>query len=528
MNLRQTMTQHRPEGYVGRGDKYLAPMAQDLRRHLTRAQRGLDHDTFRLPPPFLNKLAAVLIEFGEDVRNDVGIWGSFETYNTEFFGVRLPCTLAAAESPQQGGFSAARIQHLLWVLWRHFKPDLIASPDHHDLVALSDGISGRLADLFEGVPCDSGVKDFLGEGNHYGWEIKGKLLWLGTHSYLFRHFFEDYMAGEESERQVGRTDDFVCQECTPWSGLGVIDILAQVLELDDTDRMTLRSWYERHMAPYLVLALDERDGEVRTMRAENLVNEQEHLIRLGRSRCPFQIGNVVLGSLVPWRGEWYWSGAQQVWDKLEKDAVRLLVRGVLEKSSAVAYRYRPDLAERARRRARAHHEEFLQHCGDDLRHYPDGLSLAADMQKLYTGQYQREPKQLRNKVLKRHGLSRPQPSMQFPPEFLDHDQGIGAFSNPDEGQEYMQEFDHVVSGMGKRGQGLTEEESASIRGLVECTAVSPAFVHRVGRDCGHQSIGSVFLIEDFADGDLQYLLRRHKGHFYRRRYAAISFTSGDD
>ena len=85
--------------------------------------------------------------------------------------------------------------------------------------------------------------------------------------------------------------------------MGVIGILAQVLELDDTDRMTLRSWYERHMAPYLVLALDERDGEVRTMRTENLVNEQEYLIRLGRPRCPFRIGNVVLGSLVPWRGE---------------------------------------------------------------------------------------------------------------------------------------------------------------------------------------------------------------------------------
>jgi hypothetical protein len=95
------------------------------------------------------------------------------------------------------------------------------------------------------------------------------------------------MDGEESERDAGGTDDFVCQECTLRSGLGVIDILAQVLELDDTDRMTLRSWYERHMAPYLVLSVDERDGEVRAMRTQNLVNEQEHLIRLGRPRCPF-------------------------------------------------------------------------------------------------------------------------------------------------------------------------------------------------------------------------------------------------
>jgi len=528
MNVKQIVAQHRPEGHVGRGDKYLAAMGQELRRDLARIQRMFPYDTFCLPPSLLNELAAVLVEFWEDIHNGIGIWDSLETYNEEFFGVRLPCAPARAEVEGQPGFCAARLQHLLWVLWTHFKPELVARPDHKDLVALTEGTAACLAKLFNGVPRDSGVKSFLGGSNRYGWEIKRKLLWLGRHSYLFRHFFEDYMSEQANEQGIGETDDFVCQECTPWSGLGAIDILAQALDLGEKDRGTLRDWYERHAAPFLVLSLRERDGEVRTMQVKNLVGEQAYTVRLNVSGCPFDIGNVVVGSLVPWRGEWYWSGGQRKWDKMEDSAIRKLVTDMIERSSAVTYRYCPDLAERARKSARAQHREFRLHCGDDLKHYPDGLSLAADMQELYAKQYRKRPRGLREKVMKRHGLSRPQPNMQFPPEFLDHDHGIGAFSNPDEGQEHMQSFDHVVSGMDKQGKDLTEEEFASIRGFVESAAISPAFVHRVVRNHGNKSIGSAFMISNFTDRDLEYLLRRHKGHFYRKRYACVSFRDGVD
>ena len=372
MNMKQIVTQHRPARHVGRGDKYLPAMAQELRRYIAKVQRGFPHDTFCLTSSLLGELAAVLVEFGEDIHNGVGIWEALETYNEEFFGVRLPCMLAGVEPERQVGLSAARVQHLLWVLWPHFKPELIARPDHRDLAALAEEIAGRLATLFDGVPRDSGVRNFLGGSNRYGWVIKRKLLWLGRHSYLFRLFFEDYMSEQANEEGISETDDFVCQECTPWSGLGVVDILARVLDLDEKDRGTLRDWYKRHAAPFLVLSLNERDGEVRTMQVKNLVSEQAYAVRLNLSGCPFETGNVVFGSLVPWRGEWYWSGQQRNCGKIGDDAIRRLVADMVEKSSAIVYRYRPDLAERAAKSAQAQHEEFLCHCGDDLKHFPDG------------------------------------------------------------------------------------------------------------------------------------------------------------
>ena len=64
------------------------------------------------------------------------------------------------------------------------------------------------------------------------------------------------------------------------------------------------------------------------------------------------------------------------------------------------------------------------------------------------------------------GLRRPCPSMRFPREFLDHAQGIGAFHNPDEGQEFMTRFHHVLSGLRKRGEDLLASERKALRHFV--------------------------------------------------------------
>ncbi len=47
-------------------------------------------------------------------------------------------------------------------------------------------------------------------------------------------------------------------------GLGVIDVLAGALDLPESERATLRAWYERHRSFFRVLALHEAGGEVKT------------------------------------------------------------------------------------------------------------------------------------------------------------------------------------------------------------------------------------------------------------------------
>ena len=139
--------------------------------------------------------------------------------------------------------------------------------------------------------------------------MKRKLVWLGTHSFMFRTMFARYMDEQaRASADIGHMDDFICQECTRWSGLGAVDILAGTLDIPDDDRRDLRGWYERHTAFYKMVSVSSR-----TLEALNVINDQPYRIRIDMPRNPFKRGQVVFGSLVPWRGEWYWSGEQRLW-----------------------------------------------------------------------------------------------------------------------------------------------------------------------------------------------------------------------
>ena len=212
--------------------------------------------------------------------------------------------------------------------------------------------------------------------------MKRKLVWVGQHSYLFRHqcarYLEKYGNGTTD---IDAIDDFICQHCTDWCGLGVIDLLAGTLDLPEPDRAMLRKWYERHNAPYIVRRIVKRGAVVETMEVLNIVNEQPYCVRLEMEKCPFVAGRIVIGSLLPWRGEWYWSGSQRMWEQAETALLAALKKEYVEKLSQIAYRYCGDLSQKARDTVREHHTQFVAHHGDDLAVFPDGLSLAAAAQK---------------------------------------------------------------------------------------------------------------------------------------------------
>jgi hypothetical protein len=461
-----------------------------------------------------------LVEFAEDIHNDIGLWRSLEQYNLEFFGIRLPVTLQSDQDMEQKAINTNRIHHLLWVLYPELQLQLILSPTHQDLCVLAEQISRFLTDRFAKIPPDSGVKKFLAQSNKFGWELKRKLIWLGQHSYLFRHSFQNYVEQHGSKPEISTIDDFVCQATTCWSGLGVIDILAATLHITEKQRSTLRSWYERHAAYYRVLAIE---GPI--MEVTNIINDKPYTIRAGEDRMHFMVEQMVFGSLVPWGGEWYWSGRQLTWDDLPEEAIQQLKNTFLEQASMIAYRYCDQHAEKARKSVTARYHEFVEYHGDDLVIYPDGFSMAADRQKQYRLLYESQPQEVISRVVKKHKLPHPWPTMSFSPQLLERDNGVGVYFNPDEGEEIMEEFNYIVNGFKKKGINLSEDEENGIRALIYSEAISPRFVRKLVQKYGDESIASAFLISSCHDTSyLDYLLRRYKGHFYRNRYPCISFA----
>jgi hypothetical protein len=207
---------------------------------LEKSQRGFTDRSVVWPEASLSELAAVLVEFGEDLHADCGLWRSLENYNREFFGTPLPLAVGDGSADPLRGFDPRRIQHLIWTLWIEMDPEVCPSPSHPSLLQLAKVAEGFLTERFARLRADSGVENFLAGPSRLGWEVKRKLVWLGTKSYLFRWLFANYVSKRDEGATVGITDDFICQESTAWSGLGAIDLLAGALDVPAEDRGTRR------------------------------------------------------------------------------------------------------------------------------------------------------------------------------------------------------------------------------------------------------------------------------------------------
>jgi hypothetical protein len=468
----------------------------------------------------LEAVASVFIEFAEDIHNDVGMWRSVEEYNLDFFGTRLPLIPEFNKDAGQKVIFQYRVCHFLWVLCSELIPELVLSPTHRDLCLLAKQVADFLEKRFASIPRDSGVKAFLTQPNEFGWDVKRKLVWLGQHSYLFRHSFQNYIKAHGGTPTIAIIDDFVCQDTTCWSGLSVVDILAATSDLTEKQRTDLRSWYDRHTAYFRVLRVTGP-----TMDVENVVNGKPYSIRVGEHVKQFKVGHIILGSLVPWGGEWYWSGSQSILDNVSEDVIRQLRSDFLQKSPASAYRYCDKLAEKARKRVRAHYREFVEYHGDDLVIYPDGLSMAGDLQKQQRLKYESLPKEAVSSLMEKYNQPSASPRMTFSPELIEDSSGIGVYFNPEEGLEIMRGFNTLVNGFKKQGVDLTEDEENAIRAFFFSKQISPPFVRKLIQRYSDESVAAAFLIRSYKDRSyVDYLLRRHKGHFYRKRYPHLAFV----
>jgi hypothetical protein len=194
-------------------------------------------------------------------------------------------------------------------------------------------------------------------------------------------------------------------------------------------------------------------------------------------------------------------------------------------ASQVVYRYCPALAAKAREFLGKHYQQFLDYYGTDLVTYPDGKMMAADLQKFHQSQFASVPKEDVEALLKRHHLAAPSPQVDWSPDLLACDDGIGVYFNPEEGQEMMMSFDEVRRGFQKQGRDVSEEESDMIRQFLYADAISPQFVRKLIQDYGDASIATAFLVPQECDTYyVEYLLRRYKGHFYRKRYPSLTIV----
>ncbi len=512
---------HRPFGRPQQEIKSLSNLTGSIATELRKYQEDYIYNTLRLSDDMLNELALVMAEFFEDITLDIGIWKSLEAYNIEFFNTPLLFFLKPGEKIKEEFLLKKRIQYLLWNKYSELIPDLILGPDHRDLNFISD----KLAEYFINIKSslklkESSIKSFLNRSNEYGWVVKRKLLWLGQHSYLFRHSYKEYMMENKGNPEIPLIDDFVMQTTTRWSGLGVIDILASILNISAKQKKELRGWYEKHFSYYLIKSIK---GDL--VSAANIITDTKYTIRMGDDARLFNIGNIYLGSLVRWNKEWYWSGQQSDLGHLSPIMLEELKNNFFTNAPRIVYRYDKSLLRKAKERNKVHYENFVRFHGNEFKTFPDGYSMAASIQEQHRLEYEAGPPELVKKVMRERNMKNPWPNYSYPKELLESENGIGLYFNPETGQEIMPGFNILINGFSKKGKNLSDEEMDCIRNFFESGAISPAFVMKLVDQYGSRSIAKAYLIKETEEFDfLSYLLRIFKGHFYRNRYPNLSFN----
>ena len=196
-------------------------------------------------------------------------------------------------------------------------------------------------------------------------------------------------------------------------------------------------------------------------------------------------------------------------------------RDFFSKNSTVAYRYCPDRAQRAHDIAAEHFADFVRFHGSDLAVFPDGLSAAAAEQKRMRIFSEKKAGKDLKKILKKYGMERPAQSMGLPNGFIESGKGVAVFYHEGEGTEMIEGYDTLLRALGNRKDPLSDKEKEILQAFIEEDTISPAFVRRVIREAGSAGIERLYFLSDSGE-DVEYLLRRFKGLYYRKRYPCIS------
>jgi len=514
--MKKQFEQFRPKEFTGNGDKYLFPLISELSKVILHLEKGYFYDTLKLDKNQNFVMANLLIELAEDLHNDIGLWKSIEHYNKTLFNTPLPLFVDDNIEIREC-FDKNRIKFFVYNIFPEFNDEVILSPYHKDLEILANGVSLFLQDKFKNVPKESGIMLFLLQKDEFGWDLKRKLVWVVLNSYLFRNSCYRYATKNNGGKMdIETIDDFICQENTIWSGLGVIDILAEALKLPEKTQHEVRSWYERLVAIYKVVSLKNTILEV-----ENIITEQKYLVRTFKEDNIFKKDYFVFGGIVPYDDYYYWSGVQRGLGKLNFKQLQKLKGDFVLKSSSIVYRYDKELLSKAQESVKSLYEEFKSYLKDDLVYFKDGFSMAAAFQMKEKQKYDALSKDELTKIMKENNLKNPFPNMNLSADLLNYEKGIGVFFNPTEGMEIMMGFDDITNGLRKNGANLTNDEIIAIQELIFSSSISPAFVHRIIARYGHKSIASSFLISTDINC-IEFLLHKYKGHFFRNRYPSIS------
>ncbi len=522
-----TFKNFRPTEVTGSpADKTLSKIAKSIEKYLLDSNSILFTD---LDTQSIKNLAIIITEFAEDTYFEIGMWESIEQHNSKLFGNPLPLSKPESIAHSDFPFDEYRISHLLWNVLMILK-NVWFSPHHASLLKVSEELSYLLEKSFKYIKGQSTVKKFLALPNKNGTDIKRKLVWVGLKSYLFRDLCKKYLIEKEAvdldyNNTIPYWDDFICQECTLWSGMGVLDVVANTIKVSESQKNEISSWYERHAAIYKV---DEITSSV--IKLNNLIINKPYTVYETGNWENFEEGQIIYGSLVPFNGKWYWSGNQSLIPSINEEKLQILIANFSSKNPSIIYRYDKERLGKAKIQLLDYKKYFLEFHGNDFVIFNTGKEvIQANTEKLLYQQRQILGEE-KFEEQKAHLEKIHENNFQDPSEgLLNSTDGVCLFFHPLEGDQMTLGFHDFISGLQKEDKALNEKELDAIYAYFQDDIVSPEFIHRIiDHYKTDKTIAKAFYLKKCPSYWLSYILRKHKGKYYRTVYPFLTVLTEEE
>jgi hypothetical protein len=492
----------RPPVFTGRGDKYLAGHAQELRRLIAKAAHR-HPELRRLGDRASAQLGVCLAEMAEDLHNDIGIWRAVEQANQERRQTPLPFLMAPGDTPP-AGFDARRFQYYLYVILRHglYQPGL--KPRAAALQSLAETVSRYCVEKFSLMPAESGVKRLLefAQGDYL--VIKEVLAWFGTNSYLLRPLFDMVVAGLRENRSA-LTAQYCRNVHTVWLGFKPLELLARVLPLSDADRQDLLGWGKPAPCGGELVAVRNIGKDEYEATLRSLLSGREYGGRAYAKEDVLVTGRLGRGNLVAWRGQRYWDLFFHEPHQRDYSGGQL---AALRRNDAVSagdgvFALCPELAAPARARLAEFHQQFLARHGGEwavVRTGREAAEIWLDQQRAIAPAGD--------------APTLAEAAMILPHQFLEAQDGVGVFSDPAHGLSFNDRFDALLAALKKPAGPWTDAESRALTNAVVDYKINPAFTRKLAAEHGQQAFLARFdLAEEPEQLAFDWLLDAYRGPY---------------
>lgn len=510
MNLKS----YRPKGFRGKGDRAVLNLPKDMLRCLLQLKQQLNTELLNMSSENLHMLAGVLVEFGEDLHNDIGIWETLEHHNKQKFGTPLPVILSKGKHILNEPFDSYRIKFFLWHYFELLHP-LPISPQHPDLHKISIQIADFFEEYFYKIPKGSGISKFLSQPNHLIRQIKRKINWLGAGSYLFRFPFKAYLKKPEEaihDKHDGNEENFekiyfLYKHCTIWSGFTVIELLTPLLECNDEQRAELLQWHQQHTDFFRVKNIEGNQVTLVHLFSNKVVEIIE------TEKINYVLEDILLGSPVMYNGKFHWLKTSSNIPHEFLDSLSDLLEA-FEASFIETSRYlHKETALLSVQNNQALYESACELFGDNFVHITNIDTLPQKLDQLFAIC---EPKITDQTFLKKQKEN--YKALLKVASDKEPIKSVGLFFDPKMDSETILNIDDYIALLQKKetDQWL-EDEKLKLVELIRGSRISPPLVHKLLQKYGGlNNIYQVFGLKIPAENDtLAYLLQKYKGLFYK-------------